>query len=274
MRRQQAVTFIALLLLTFTSVVGARLLGSSTAIAHAKTQLTISAASSLTDALKEVAPLYEQSHANVTIRYNFASSGALQQQIEQGAPTDVFISAGTKQMNALEQANLLVPNSRQDLLTNRLVLIVPANQSDVKNTKSLTEGQVKRIAIGNPRSVPVGQYAQEALTNAGVWNQLQSKYVLATNVRQVLQFVAAGNSEAGLVYLTDAKMTNKVKIAQIVPANLHSPIVYPIAVLNNSQNQAASREFVEFLSGPTAKPVFAKYGFQMLSTNSSKLGYR
>lgn len=231
------------------------------AIAQPNTQLVVSAAASLTDVLKELAPLYQQSRSRVTLRYNFASSGALQQQIENGAPADVFISAAAKQMDVLQQKNLLVANTRRNLLTNRLVLVVPAKKSGITNLKSLGDVRVKRIAIGDPRSVPAGQYAQEALTKAGLWNQLKSKYVLASNVRQVLQFVESGNADAGLVYLTDAKTTNQVKIVQTIPTSLHSPIIYPVAVLKNSRNQTASRGFVQFLLSDQAKRVFQKYGF-------------
>lgn len=239
-----------------------RLVSVSPAIAQSNSQIIVSAAASLTDALKELALLYQQSRS-VTPRYNFASSGALQQQIENGAPADVFISAATKQMDALQQKNLLIPNTRRNLLTNRLVLVVPANSTGITNLKSLTDVRVKRIAIGDPRSVPAGQYAEEALTKAGVWGQLKPKYVLANNVRQVLQFVEAGNADAGLVYLTDAKTTNSVKIAQTIPANLHSPITYPIAVLKNSRNQTSARNFVQFLLSNPARKVFQKYGFTM-----------
>lgn len=264
MKRQRILTFIILLVVTVGVVVGVRLLNPPVAIAQANSQLLVSAAASLTDALKELAPLYEQSR-NVKVRYNFASSGALQQQIENGAPVDVFISAADKQMDTLQQKNLLNANTRRNLLSNRLVLVVPANAAKgITDLKSLTDVRVRRIAIGDPRSVPAGQYAEAALTKAGVWNQLKSKYVLASNVRQVLQFVEAGNADAGLVYLTDARTTNKVRIVQTIPANLHSLIVYPIAVLKNSRNQTASRNFVQFLFSNPAKQVFTKYGFTMV----------
>jgi molybdate transport system substrate-binding protein len=261
MKRQRFLVFMTFLVLAFGASFGVRLFNSPTAIAQATTQLIVSAAASLTDALKELAPLYHQAHSNVSVRYNFASSGALQQQIENSAPADVFISAAEKQMDALQQKNLLVSNTRRNLLTNRLVLVVPTRASGIANLKSLTDIRMRRIVIGDPRSVPAGQYAEEALTKAGVWKQLKPKYVLASNVRQVLQFVEAGNVDAGLVYLTDAKTTNKVKIAQTIPANLHSQIVHPIAVLKNSRNQTVSRNFVQFLLSNSAKKVFIKYGF-------------
>ncbi|KAM3092364.1 molybdate ABC transporter substrate-binding protein [Phormidesmis sp. 146-35] len=263
MKKQRILVFVTLVVLAFGVSFGIRLLNTPVAIIQVNTQLIVSAAASLADALKELDPIYQQSRSNVGVRYNFGSSGALQQQIENGAPADVFISAAVRQMDALQQKNLLTSNTRRNLLTNRLVLVVPSNRSSVTDLKSLTHVRVKRIAIGDPRSVPAGQYAQEALTKAGIWNQLKSKYVLANNVRQVLQFVEAGNADAGLVYLTDARTTNKVKIAQTIPASLHSPIVYPIAVLKNSRDQTASKSFVDFLFGNQAKQVFQKYGFNV-----------
>ncbi len=232
-------------------------------LAQSRTQLTVSAAASLTDALKETALLYRRSCPNVNLHYNFASSGALQQQIENGAPVDVFISAAEKQMNALQQKNLLLSGTRRNLLINRMVLIVPANSSGIINLQSLKNGNVKRIAIGDPRSVPAGQYAEQILRKQGLWDSLKSKYVLATNVRQVLQFVESGNAQAGLVYITDAKTTSQVEVVQMIPANLNDPIVYPIAVIKTSNNTATARNFSQFLSGNAARKVFTRYGFGM-----------
>ncbi len=264
MSRKQILVFITLLGLAFFTTVGMPWVSPTGAtIAQAKSQLIVSAAASLTNALKELAPLYEANQANVTVRYNFASSGALQQQIINGAPADIFISAAAKQMNGLEQKNLLLANTRRNLLSNRLVLVVAVDRSSITNLNGLGDSQVKRIVIGDPRSVPAGEYAQAALTKAGLWNQLKPKFVLANNVRQVLQFVEAGNVDAGLVYLTDAKTTNKVKIAQMIPPNLHPPIIYPIAVLKNSRNQTAAKAFVQFLFSNSAQKVFEKYGFNL-----------
>jgi molybdate transport system substrate-binding protein len=211
--------------------------------------------------MKEIAALYQKTHPNVTVRYNFAASGPLQQQIENGAPADVFVSAAEKKMDALQNKGLLTSGTRRNLLTNRLVLIVPSQSSGVTSIRSLTNNQVKRIAIGDPRSVPAGQYTEQTLRKVGFWNALQPKFVLATNVRQVLQFVEAGNAQAGFVYATDAKTSNKTKVVQTIPASLHEPIVYPAAVISSSKNQTAARNFVQFLSDGQAKQVFQKYGF-------------
>jgi molybdate transport system substrate-binding protein len=228
-----------------------------------ETQLIISAASSLKDALQELKPLYQKTHPNVTLRFNFASSGALQQQLEQGAPADVFISAATKQINALQKKNLILPETKRDLLTNQLVLITPVQTSTIKTLQDLQSSDVQRIAIGDPKSVPVGQYATETLQKQNLAEPLQSKLVLANNVRQVLQFVESGNVQAGIVYLTDAKTTKKVRIAQIIPENLHAPIAYPVAVVKNSKNPEAAKKFTQFLSSPEASKIFVnKYGFR------------
>ncbi|MBM0741960.1 molybdate ABC transporter substrate-binding protein [Phormidium sp. CLA17] len=261
MKRIFSLALIAGMALVIALAVGRGWDGQSLAIAQNNSRLVVSAAASLTDALQEIAPLYNQTRPTVTLRYNFASSGALQQQIENGAPADIFISAADKQMDAMQQKNLIESASRRNLLTNRLVLVVPNTASGVTNLQSLKDLRVKRIAIGDPRSVPVGQYSEEALKKQGLWNSLKPKFVLANNVRQVLQFVESGNVQAGLVYATDAKTSNKVKVVQVIPASLHTPITYSIAVVKRSKNQTSARTFIQFLSSSKAKQIFQKYGF-------------
>ncbi|WP_293121784.1 molybdate ABC transporter substrate-binding protein [Microcoleus sp. bin38.metabat.b11b12b14.051] len=239
----------------------ALLIGWTPATAQQRASLTVSAAISLSPALTEIKTVYQSSNPNVNIKYNFGASGALEQQIQQGAPVDVFFSAATKQMDALQQANLLLNETRRNLLTNRLVLITPKNGAVLIDFKQLTDAKIKKIAIGEPKSVPVGQYAQEMLTKLGLWPQLQPKLVFGNNVRQVLTFVASGNVDAGIVYATDAKVSDKVTVQLTAAENLHSPIVYPLAVIKNSRNQAAAKTFVDFLAGDRAKIVFLKYGF-------------
>jgi len=230
-----------------------------------RTSLTVSAAISLSPALAEIKTVYQGSNPNVTITYNFGASGALEQQIQQGAPVDVFLSAATKQMDALQQANLLINDTRRNLLTNRLVLITAKKGVVLSDFKQLTETRIKKIAIGEPKSVPVGQYAQEMLSQLGLWQQVLPKLVLGNNVRQVLTFVESGNADAGIVYATDAKASPKVAVRATAAANLHSPIVYPLAVMKSSRNPAAAKAFVEFLGGDRAKIVFLKYGFGIAS---------
>jgi len=170
----------------------------------------------------------------------------------------------TKQMDDLQKKDLIVADTRRDLLSNRLVLIVPADKSDAKELKDLTNASIERIAIGAPRSVPVGQYAEQALKKLELLQDLQSKFVLGNNVRQVLQFVESGNAQAGIVYVTDAKTSTKVKVVQVIDAKLHKPIVYPIAVLQKSSNQPSAKSYLEFLSSEPAKTIFEKYGFSTL----------
>ena len=226
-----------------------------------QTPLTVSAAISLTSAMQEIKTLYQRSNPNVNVTYNFGASGALQQQIQQGAPVDVFFSAATKQMDALQQKNLLDPGTRINLLTNRLVLITPRNAKALTSFQDLTSDQVSQIAIGEPKSVPAGQYAQELLMNLKIFDSIKSKLIYGNNVRQVLTYVETGNVDAGIVYITDAKESKSIRVAATAQENLHSPIVYPVAVLRDSKNITAAREFVQFLSGTQARTVFEKYGF-------------
>ncbi len=239
----------------------ALLISWTPATAQQRTSLTVSAAISLSPALTEIKTVYQSSNPNTIITYNFGASGGLAQQIQQGAPVDVFFSAATKQMDGLQQANLLINETRRNLLTNRLVLITPKNGVVLSDFKQLIDAKIKKIAIGEPKSVPVGQYAQEMLTKLGLWQQIKPKLVFGNNVRQVLTFVESGNVDAGIVYATDAKASDKVTVRLTAAENLHSPIVYPLAVIRNSRNSAAAKTFVEFLAGDRAKIVFQKYGF-------------
>ncbi|BBD59599.1 molybdenum ABC transporter periplasmic molybdate-binding protein [Nostoc sp. HK-01] len=224
--------------------------------------LTISAAASLKDALEAIKPIYNQAKPNINLAYNFGSSGALQQQIEQGAKVDVFISAATKQIDALDKKGLLVDGTKKNLLQNQLVLIAPQNSTKISDFQDLTSPQIKKVALGEPKSVPAGQYAQQVLTALKLADKIKSKFVYAKDVRQALNYVESGNVDAGLVYLSDAKSTAKVKIITTAPENSHSPIVYPIAVLKSSKNIDVSKDFEQFLSSNNAaKSVFEKQGF-------------
>ena len=226
------------------------------------TTLLVAAAASLQAALQEITPLFQQAGENRSVNYNFAASGALQQQIEQGAPVDVFISAANKQMDALEQKNLLLSNTRQPLLTNRLVLVTPKNSTvELTDFRQLVRPEVRRIAIGEPRSVPAGQYATEVLEKLGVLEQVQSKFVRGNSVKSVLAAVESGDAEAGIVYQTDASSSDQVNVAATAEEQLHSPISYPIAILKSSQAPESAKAYVEFLQSDAATVVFQKYGF-------------
>jgi molybdate transport system substrate-binding protein len=233
--------------------------------------LLISAAASLQNALAKVDPFFMQRYPNVKLKYNFGSSGALQQQIEQGAPVDIFISAGKKQVDAIQRKGLLLNNTRRNLLTNRLVLIVPKNSTlGITTFRQLSQPRVRKIAVGEPRSVPVGQYTEELFKNLGILNALKPKFVLGNNVRNVLAAVESGNVDAGVVYATDAQVLNQTRSNQVrqvatAPSRLHSPIVYPVAVLKASQNSQVAQAYVQFLASAKAKAIFVDAGFGIAS---------
>jgi len=227
--------------------------------------LNVSAAASLTNVLKDINNLYTQSNSNVTITPNFASSGTLQQQIEQGAPADVFISAASTQMDNLQKENLILPETRGNLLTNMLVLIVPSDSTlNLASFSDLTSDSVRKIAIGDPKSVPCGTYAVQAFTELGITAALQPKEVLGSDVTQVLNYVQTGNVDAGIVYSTDALTSNKVKVVGNAPADINAKVVYPVAVVKASKSPDAAKNYVNFLFGSQAKAVFEKYGFTVL----------
>ncbi|MBD2342190.1 molybdate ABC transporter substrate-binding protein [Calothrix sp. FACHB-156] len=230
-------------------------------VAQGNVTLLVFADTSLTNALEELKPTYQQNKPNININYNFGASGALQQLIEQGAPADIFISAAKKQVDAVEQKGLLVAGTRTIVAKNRLVLVVPKNVVGVTSFDSLKDGIIKKIAIGDPRSEPSGQYAEQVLGQLNILLQVKSKLVYVNNVRQVLASVESGNADAGLVYATDAKISNKVKVVVVADEKYHSPIIYPVAVLKGSKNADAAKDFVQFLSSSQAKAFLERYGF-------------
>lgn len=227
-------------------------------------ELTISAAASLTDAMKEIETGYELAHPSVELNFNFGASGALQQQIEQGAPADIFVSAATKNMNALVDENLIAASDQKNLLQNSLVAIVPAgSENAVSSEQDLTADSVKTVAIGIPESVPAGTYAKEALTKAKLWDQLESKLVQGKDVRQVLQYVETGNADAGFVYKTDALTSDQVKIAFEVDKNSYTPAHYPVGIIEGTKHRTEAEQFYAYLQTPEVLDVFAKYGFSV-----------
>ncbi|MFM7437195.1 MAG: molybdate ABC transporter substrate-binding protein, partial [Snowella sp.] len=181
----------------------------------------VSAAISLKDALEEIKPIYQKMNQNVEIIYNFSSSGSLQQQIEQGAPVDVFISAANQPMDALESKKLLLGGTRQLLLTNQLVLVTPKNEKKVKKIQDLTQTNISKIAMGEPNSVPVGRYTKEVIAYYKIVDKIRSKIIYAKNVRQVLSYVETNNVNAGFVYLSDAKTSKKIRLVEIFPKTSH-----------------------------------------------------
>jgi molybdate transport system substrate-binding protein len=232
----------------------------------AKAELTVSAAISLKDALDEAKQLYTTANPSVSIAMNYGASGTLQLQIEQGAPVDVFLSAAPKQMDALESKGLVLEGTRKDLLRNEVVLIVPKDSTlGITGFRDLLKPDVKKVALGEPVAVPAGKYAQDVLTSLGIYDQVNAKAVLAKDVRQVLTYVETGDVDAGIVYKTDALSSAKVKVVVQAPADSHSPVIYPVAVIKASKNAAAAKAFEDFLSGPQADTIFEKYGFSLAS---------
>ena len=230
-------------------------------LAAAAQQLTVSAAASLSDAFKEIGRRFEATKSGVTVRCNFAASGVLIQQIAQGAPVDVFASADQETMNRGVEQKLIEPDTRRDFAANVVVLVAPAQGGPaLKTLADLGRPDVKRIAVGKTETVPVGRYTKQLLEAANLWAPLQPKLVQADSVRQVLDYVARGEVEAGFVYRTDAAiMADKVQVA-LAPGG-HTPVTYPVAVVSESRQKALAKEFAEYLRSPAAQEVLARFGF-------------
>lgn len=226
-------------------------------------ELTISAAASLQDAFKEIEKQYKKKEPNIKLSFNFGGSGALQQQIEQGAPADLFFSAAEDKFQTLVKKGIINEKEGKNLLGNELVLVVP-KESSLKTFQELKEEKVKKLAIGTPESVPAGKYAQASLTHGNLWNDLQNKIVFTKDVRQVLTYVETGNVDAGIVYKTDALISDKVKIVDAAPANSHEPIHYPVGVIKESKHKKEATSFYEYLQSKDAQSIFKKYGFTIL----------
>lgn len=225
-------------------------------------EVYVLAAASLSDAMKDLVPMYEKTHQNTKLIVTYGSSGTLQKQIEQGAPADVFLSAAKSQMDALTNEGLIDQANTKSLLKNTLVLAVP-KQTDtkVKTIEDLNKQDVKKIAIGQPASVPAGAYAKETLTSQGIWTVAEPKLVYAKDVRQVLSYIETGNVDAGFVYRSDALLSSKVEIAATVDPSTHSPILYPVGVVKNSKHPTEAQAVYKWLQAPDTLAVFRKFGF-------------
>ena len=228
--------------------------------AHAA-DLTVSAAASLTNAFKDLAPLFEAANPGTKVQYNFAASGPLLQQIAKGAPVDVFASADQETMDQAQAQGFVKAEQRRNFVSNSLVVIVPTAAAKVPAVlKDLTQPTYPRIAVGLPASVPVGRYTKGVLEAEGLWTPIEAKMIGAQSVRQALDYVARAEVDAGFVYATDAAlMPDKVKVALTVATT--KPILYPAAPIAASPNPALAQKFVEFLSSPQAQAVLAKFGF-------------
>jgi len=221
------------------------------------------AAASTANALNEIKEQYVKT-AGGQVQTSYAASSTLARQIAQGADADVFLSADTKWSDYLAGKDLVV--RRQDLLGNRLAIIVPADsQASVKRPEDLLAASIEHLALGEPDSVPAGRYAKQALTRLGLWDQLKTKVVPAEDVRHAMTYVESGAAEAGIVYATDAAVSQRVKVVAEIPENLTEPIRYPLALLKHGENNAAAESFYRYLTSPTANEVFRKYGFTILT---------
>jgi molybdate transport system substrate-binding protein len=235
---------------------------------HAGTQndrLTVSVAASLQNSMAELSPGFAHSQPGVKLVFNFGASGTLEQQIERGAPVDVFFPAAPKPMDALASKGLILADTRRDLLRNQVVLIAPKDRPGPSSFEELNNQNVKLIALGDPDSVPAGNYGRQVLQNAGLWAAVQSKLVLSKDVRQVLTYVETGNADAGIVYATDAQESDKIRVVETAAAGTHAPVVYPIAVVKDSHHVAAARALIAFLAGGDAMRVFSRHGFTAVS---------
>ncbi len=229
--------------------------------AAAAQQITVSAAASLTDAFKELAPRFEAAHPGATVRTNFAASGTLLQQIAQGAPVDVFASADQETMDRGAAQKLVDTDTRANFVTNSLVLIEPAQGgTGVRTLQDLTGPAVRKIAVGKTATVPVGRYTRQVLEAANLWTVLEPKFVQADSVRQVLDYVSRGEAEAGFVYRTDAAIAgDKVKVV-LTPSG-HTPVSYPVAVVADSRQKALAKDFIAFLGSDAGQRILVRYGF-------------
>ena len=227
-------------------------------------ELTVFAAASLTEAITKISRSFE-SKRDVKIYMNFAGSQTLQLQIERGAPADLFISASPKQMDALEEKGAIHESSRRNVLRNSLVLVAPIEASrQIQGPENLTQSSIRRIAIGEPSSVPAGIYGAEALKRLGIWAGVQPKLIPGADVRSVLAYTESGEVDFGIVYRTDASVSEKVRVAYEFPTSSHSPIVYPAAVIRGAKHEDLARLFLRYLKTSEVKHVFENYGFSVV----------
>lgn len=235
----------------------------TTAASGEETEILVAAAASLKNAYEDkLIPMFEEANPGVTVKGTYDSSGKLQTQIEEGLDADVFMSAATKQMKALDEEGMIASDTITDLLENKIVLIVPAgNEKKLEKFEDIEKAD--SIALGDSASVPAGQYSEEALTNLGIWDKIQDKVSFGTNVTEVLNQVAAASADAGIVYATDAaSMADKVEVVAEAPeGSLSKKVIYPVAVVKGTAHEEVAKEFVAFLQTDKAITVFEDYGF-------------
>jgi molybdate transport system substrate-binding protein len=268
MKTKRSVPILTLVLAGFLIFIGTPVFAGPSRETEAKTEaqpveIIISAAASLTDAMTEAIASYKTAAPPVTVTPVYGSSGSLQQQIEQGAPSDIFFSAAPRQMDALENKGLLVPETRKDMLENKLVLIVPKGKEGVSSFNDAGTDKIGRIALGETGSVPVGQYAEQVFSRLGIIDAVKAKAVYAKDVRQVLAYVEQGEVDAGVVYATDAAISPAVVTAAAAPAGSHDRVIYPAALVTTGLQGGAAKLFLEWLGSVEGAKIFTKYGFSL-----------
>ncbi len=225
-------------------------------------KLMVSAAISLTDALEEIKVVYEKDN-NVDITFNLGGSGSLAQQIQQGSPVDVFMSANQDWMDTLEEADLIITDTRADITGNKLVLITNNDSSvDYESINDILAEEIDQIAIGNPESVPAGMYSEQVLKNLNLWDSLKDKLVLAKDVRQVLTYIETGNVDIGFIYESDAITSNKIKVLATAEDDSHDSIIYPATVIKDTKHEEEASDFVLFMASEEAQEILIKHGFR------------
>lgn len=225
-------------------------------------ELTVLAAASLTDVCAEIGERYEAEHENVRLNFSYGSSGALQAQIEEGAPADIFLSAAVKQMDALDKKGLMDSDSVVELLENKIVLVVPADSGvEIGSFEEVAADKVRMVGLGEPESVPVGQYAEEVFASLGLLDAVKAKANYGSDVRTVLSWVETGDVDCGVVYATDAYSTEGVKIVAEAPEGSCKRVVYPVGVVKGSAHAEEAEEFVEYLQTEEILELFESYGF-------------
>jgi molybdate transport system substrate-binding protein len=241
-------------------------LAAGIAVAESSTQITVSAAISLKNAFEELGKLFEAQNKDLKVTFNFGASGDLVAQIKGGAPVDVFASAALKDMDVLEADGLVIKDTRANFAGNTLVLVKPASSKiTISSFEDLKKPEVKKIAAGNPKTVPAGRYADEAFQNLKIVDAVKDKLIFAENVRQVLDYVARAEVDAGVVYATDAKArASEVAVIATAPESSHKPVLYPIAAVKGSKNEKASRAFIALIRSAEGMKVLEKYGFKAI----------
>ena len=226
-------------------------------------EITISAAISLKNAFEDIATVFQERNPGTKLLFNFGASGDLARQIEAGAPVDVFASAAQKDMDDIDRKGLVASNSRKNFAGNTVVLIKPANSNiPISSLEDLRRREVGKIAIGNPKTVPAGRYAEEVLRHFNLQETLKKKLIFSENVRQVMDYVARGEVDAGLVYSTDAMVRSKeVKVVMKVPEGSHQPVIYPIGVVKGTKEESLSRAFVDLVLSAEGQKILSQYGF-------------